>query len=171
MMIKRSLSILIGLSIIFILAACSSNNAAKDISKVLGIDLSNGKILQNTDSHGGFHGDGTTYVEISFDENNSKTVIEKLENNKEWNKLPLTDNLNTAVYGNESENTGSYVTNSDGKQLFPVVENGYYFFLDRHDDSNDPKDDTNLLNRHSFNFTIAIYDTDKHILHYCEFDT
>lgn len=48
----------------------------------------------------------------------------------------------------------------DGKTFFPMVYNGYHFFIDRHSESKDVKDDTDLLNRNSLNFAIAIYDTD-----------
>lgn len=94
-------------------------------------------------------------------------------NNEGWNKLPLTDNLNVVVYGKESpsESLGPYVTDDDGKTIFPVVENGYYFFMDRHSESKGINDDTNILNRYPFNFTIAIYDTDNQTIYYCEFDT
>lgn len=34
--------------------------------KTLGIDLSGGTISVNVNSHGGFHGDGITYVEITL---------------------------------------------------------------------------------------------------------
>ena len=44
-------------------------------------------------------------------------------------------------------------------------------FEDRHLESNDSRDDTELLDRHSYNFSIAIYDCDTNIMYYFEFDT
>lgn len=170
---KKYLSVLMFLFIAFIITSCSSNNSTKYISKTLGIDLSKGTISQSVDSHGGFHGDGITYVEMTFSEKDSKDIVRNLENNKDWNKLPLSENLNIVVYGKKSSNesVGPYITNNDLKPIFPMVHNGYYFFLDRHKESKDVKDDTDLLNRYSFNFTIAIYDIDNRALYYCEFDT
>ena len=87
--------------------------------------------------------------------------------------MPLPENLNTLVYGklNESESEGPYITDNDGNQKFPNIENGYYFFKDRHDENKNAIDDTNVLNRHSFNFTIAIYNSDTKVLYYYELDT
>ena len=53
----------------------------------------------------------------------------------------------------------------------PKIENGYYYFLDRHNESNDKYDDTNLNNRASWNFTLAIMDIDTNIIYYYELDT
>ncbi len=171
---KIYLSALMFFSIILIIiTACSSSNLAEEVSKTIGIDLSNGTVSQSTDSHGGFHGDGITYIKMTFSDKESKTIAKAIENNERWNKLPLTANLNIALYGKESSSgsIGPFVTKDDGKVLFPMVENGYYFFIDRHNESKDVKDDTDILNRYSFNFTIAIYDIDSQTLYYCELDT
>ncbi len=45
------------------------------------------------------------------------------------------------------------------------------YYSDRHSESRNEKDDAELFNRMSFNFTIAIYDTDNHVLYYYELDT
>jgi len=110
---------------------------------------------------------------MEFGDDENIVFVEELENNTSWSKLPLTDNLNIAVYGKKtiSESIGPFVINDKGDACFPLVDNGYYFFLDRNSESKDEKDDTNLLNRNSFNFTVAIYDIDKKVLHYYELDT
>ena len=53
----------------------------------------------------------------------------------------------------------------------PSIENGYWFFDNRHSNSISPKEDSNLFNQSSFNFTIAVYDIDTQTLYYLEFDT
>lgn len=170
---KIRLSTFLAVVMIIMLTACSSSNETKNISKMLGIDCSDGTISQSTDSHGGFHGDGSTYIEIKFDDTSGKTVAQEIENLTAWNELPLTDNLNTVVYGKESPSAsiGPYVVTSDGEPLFSTVTNGYYFFHDRHSESKDAKDDTDLFSRSSFNFTIALYDADTQTLYYFELDT
>jgi len=45
------------------------------------------------------------------------------------------------------------------------------FFIDRYSEIKDAKDDTDLLNRYCFNFTIAIYDKDKSDTLLLQFDT
>ncbi|MGO1469893.1 MAG: hypothetical protein ACTHW2_07710 [Tissierella sp.] len=165
--------LLLFLSISLILTACSSKKTIRNTSKTLGINLSDGIISKSIDSHSGFHGDGITYVEIMFSEEEGDKVTEIIENNEGWRSLPLTNNLNTAVYGKKSlsGSTGPFVTDDDGNSLIPIVDNGYYFFIDRQEEGKEMKDDKKLLGGFSFNFTIAIYDTDSEILYYFELDT
>ena len=66
---------------------------------------------------------------------------------------------------------GPYLTDDNNNPVIPQIENGYYYFLDRHSRSVDSYDDSDVLDRYSFNFTIAIYDADNDILYYVEFDT
>ncbi|NBI07841.1 hypothetical protein [Senegalia massiliensis] len=169
---KIYLNAFILITIIFI-TACSSSDLTKEISLTTGINFLDGRILKNVDSHGGFHGDGTTYIEIMFSDKENESIIRSIENNDRWGKLPLTDDLNIALYGkgSSSQFIGPLVTNDEGKGFFPTVENGYYFFIDRYSESKDKKDDTSIINRNSFNFTIAIYDKDSKTLYYCELDT
>lgn len=160
------------ISIMIFATACNSKDSTRKISNTLDIDLSSGTILQSEDSHGWF-GDGITYLEMTFSDAEAEFIIETIKLNEGWNTLPLTDTLNIAVYGSEAPklSKGPYLTFDDGKPIFPIIENGYYFFKDRHSNSLDIKDETNLLNRGSHNFTIAIYDVDNNRLHYCESDT
>lgn len=132
------------LSILFITTACSLSqlgNSKKDIEHTLGVDLSSATILQSLDSHGGFHGDGDTYVKMTFAADEGKTFEKELEKNVAWSKFPLTDNLNIVVYGKKSVSgsVAPLVANDNGEAYFPSVDNGYYFFLDRHSDSTDVK--------------------------------
>jgi len=171
---KRYFNILLlFLSISLIITACSSKKSIKDISKTVGISLPDGIISQNIDSHGSFNGDGITYVEVMFPKGEKETITEEIENNEGWRKLPLTNNLHTAVYGKKSPSgsTGPFVTDDDGNPLIPIVDNGYYFFIDRQEEGQEMKDDKKLLGGFSLNFTIAIYDTDNKILYYFELDT
>lgn len=96
---KKTLSLLIFLIIcITTITACSSNNLIKHISKTLGIDLTSGTIINSIDTHGGFHGDGITLVEITFSEEDGNAIAEMVEKNKGWSKLPLSENLSIVVY-------------------------------------------------------------------------
>lgn len=156
--------------------ACSSVfkvNPLIPLSFVLGADVSKGEITQSTDTHGGFLGDGCLFMMLDFEDEDGQALAAQLAENSEWSSLPLTDTLSALVYGTSgsSSSVGPYVTDSDGNALFPAVENGYYCFIDRYSDTIDPKDDTEVLSRNSFNFTIAIYDTDNNQLSYCKFDT
>lgn len=172
-MFKKMICIIGAALLIGSLAACSSDSEAKDISKTLGIDLSGGKILSSEDTHDGFHGDGNTYVAISFDENTGTALTGAIANNSDWCALPLSETLQTVVYGTTDGNakSGPYITDDQGASIIPSMKHGYYYFYDRHSESKNPKDDKELLNRSSLNFTIALYDMDHHKLYYDKMDT
>lgn len=147
------------------LAACGSQTPAKDISTALSIDVSSGKEIQFSDNHGGFHGDGTEYVVLEFSDD---SVLEQIKDNSAWTALSLDETAKALVYGvtEETSQIGPFLTDENGDTLFPEIENGYYILIDRHSQK-----EGNILERASFNFTLAIYDTDTNKLHYCEFDT
>lgn len=154
-----------------VFTACS-NDALNQLSDILMVTCTDGTIVFNEDHHEGFHGDGYCFIEVEFP-NTEKDLIEEIKQSDAWMPLPLTENLNTAVYGSATRYrvTGPLVTDNKQAVLFPAIMNGYYFFLDRSSESTNNKDDTDLLSRYSYNFTVAIYDTDTHRLYYYELDT
>ncbi len=159
--------------LLIIITGCraeKTNSILSEISKTIGADVSAGEVISESDSHGGFHGDGDTIVVIQFADTSFST---KVEENEEWNAMPLTENLTALVYGVQTEGSsvGPMIHSGDGTPAIPEVENGYYYFRDRHSQSTDPTDDSGVLGRASYNFTMAIYDTDSKILYYMELDT
>lgn len=123
-------------------------------------------VVEQLDTHGGFHGDGSYYLILDCSDNKEKAlgILEK------WNKLPLSQNLNLIMYGGEKDGVNyGYKLAEEAK--IPMVENGYYIFEDRSAESKDSTDDSELFDRGSFNFSIAIYDCDTHKMYYFEFDT
>ncbi|MCI8646570.1 MAG: hypothetical protein HFE76_07150 [Firmicutes bacterium] len=86
----------------------------------------------------------------------------------------MSENTAALVYGVVSETfvSGPYLTNGeDNEPLFPKIQNGYYYFLDKQIENGDMHDDAGVLGRHSMNFIIAIYDADTDTLYYGELDT
>ena len=157
-------------------AACSQESETdyiSYISKTLGFDMSGGTLVSSEDTHDGFHGDGDTYVEISFDDDSGADLADAMADNGDWHTFPLSDNLQAVVYGRVDGNTqyGPYITDDEGSSIIPQIEHGYYYFYDRHSESRNPKDDTKLLTRYSMNFTIALYDEDNNKLYCYELDT
>lgn len=129
------------------------------LSEELHVDMSGGTVVLHEDTHGGFHGDGETFCTVTFA---SESAVEThLSDCALWSSLPLTDNLYTAAYSLTTEDA----------PFFPTIENGYYYFCDRHPGIENDRDDSALLNRGSYNFTLAIYDTDSHTLYYYQLDT
>lgn len=115
-------------------------------------------VVEELDTHSGFFGDGYYYLILDCSDNKN----EALNKVKDWKKLPLSENLEHIMYGGYG---------LAEKARIPQTENGCYIFEDRSSESTDSADDTDLFNRHSFNFSIAVYDCDTDKLYYFEYDT
>ncbi len=111
-------------------------------------------VVEEIDTHGGFHGDGSYFLILDCSDNKDK-ALEKVKN---WNKLPLSENLNNVMYGNSLTEEAH----------LPIIENGYYMFKDRQTDGTD---DSAIFDKASYNFSIAFYDSDTDKMYYFDFDT
>ncbi len=168
---------LAGICLIVICSLTACGNTDPDpqeiVSEGLGISVSDSEVISYWDDHGGFHGDGTTFITLQF---SGDDVLEEILESGEWSAFPLDETVEILVYGKEYEwdeeslQYGPYVTDDNFNPIFPEVENGYYRLIDRYT-SSQGEEDTDILNRDSYNFTLGIYDTDTDILYYCKFDT
>lgn len=125
-----------------------------DISHTLATEISQGQVLEHWDDHGGFHGDGSTFVKI-------KAAVQ-IPETKYWHPLPAPENIAKAL---------SFCRDEKDLREIPEVANGYWFFQDRHIQSMYPASYAAIHQRSSWNFTLAVYDTDTEMLYYFEFDT
>lgn len=122
------------------------------IGKALGVDLSAGTLTGFEDTHGGFHGDGKTTAVVELG-----GLEETLTGAAGWKPLPLSENAARAVR----------LCGGEGA----AVQEGFYYLCDRHSESRDPYDDTQLHSRASWNFTAAVYDSQRGLLYFYQFDT
>lgn len=152
------------------IAGCESRNVLDSVSDTLEVDVGKGAVLSESDSHGGFQGDGTAYAVISFSD---ADCLNQIVESAAWRPLPLSEHLTALIYGQEGENgkLGPMLCDRDGEPLPPRIQNGYYCFVDRHPLSQDKKDDSDVFSRSSYNFSVGIYDTDTDTLYYMELDT
>lgn len=132
------------------------------IEESLGVAVSDAVIVIGYDDHSGFHGDGTMYAVLEFSDD---TLERTISNPGGWHVLPLTEDLQTLVYGTWGPDAvvGPFIGIT-----MPEVERGYWYFYDRQGDTTE---DDLVLTRSSYNYTIAIYDADAERLYYCEYDT
>ena len=123
-------------------------------------------IIDEYNTHGGFHGDGYYYLILDCSQNADKarSIVES------WTTLPLSENLHIVMYGGEKDGI-NYGYNFAEEAHWPTIKNGVYKFVDRHSESKNSSDDSDLLDRYSVNFSIAVYDLDSNILYYFEMDT
>lgn len=137
-----------------LLTACGGDGELRELrqlGRALGLDLSAWVLVRYEDSHGGFHGDGLTAAEVEIG-----GLAGQLGELPGWKPLPLSENGAEAL---------ELVGGPKG------VKEGFYYLYDRHSQSQDPFDGSELHQRFSWNFTLAVYDGKNERLYYYEFDT
>ena len=161
---KKILTSLLFLSLfVSVLTACGTKG--DEAAKVLGLDISNGEEISNVDTHGGFHGDGTTCIVYHFDDD---TILEEIKSSAKWKEFPLDDTVQALVYGwsDGATQIGPMLNDNEGHPIVSEIRNGYYLLIDRQNGA-----EGDILDRYSFNFTLGLYDTDTNTLYFCELDT
>ena len=100
-------------------------------------------------------------------------MLEQVEQDARWEPLPLDETEQTLAYGISGDwgSMGPYLTDEEGKALLPQVEEGYSLLLDRHQEAKEGEDRAQILERYSFNLTLALYDSGTNTLYFCELDT
>lgn len=145
-------------------AGCSGEAQHRDaIADILGLSLSGGSEVRYEDTHGGFHGDGYTRAIYSFEEDLAPDIAQ----NEGWKALPATAGLDELLDGS----VGGPFLAREGLPFFPRIEEGFYYFRDRHSQAIDDRDESLLFTRASQNFTLALYDPATDRLYYVAFDT
>lgn len=139
-----------------LLVGCGKSDYKDYVSELGGIDISAAKVVSSQDSHGGFHGDGV--LAVSFDCSDVSDAA--LDGMKAWTEFPLSDNMQHVVYGGFNDEV-----------IIPEITNGCYLFHDRHSESTDPTDDSQLFDRYSYNFSLLLFDFDTNMLYLIEVDT
>ena len=152
-----------------ILYACGTESGQAVVSGELGIDVSACEVISASDTHGGFHGDGTTFIVLDCADGD---VLNQIREKSGWRTFPPDDSVKALVYGieNETEHIGPYLTDQEGNPLVPEIENGYYMLIDRQI-TEGWATGADILHRDSFNFALGLYDADTELLYYCELDT
>lgn len=156
-----------------LLSGCLGGGVQDQIQQQVGIDVSGGTVLSQSDTHGGFHGDGISCFAYTFSDDSCLQQVSQADG---WSAFPLNETAQILLYGvtEETETTifsaGPYFIDQEGACLVPPIENGWYRLVDRHSDVGTP-DDEGLLARGSFNCTLAVYDEDTATFYFCELDT
>lgn len=160
---KKILAAILTVALLFALSSCT---IAFEAENYFGFSKESYAVVSEEDTHGGFLGDGYYYLVLDCS-GNMDAALSIVES---WKRLPLSQNLEFLMYGGDKDGTTYGYGLADEVQM-PEIENGYYCFEDRHAEANDSSDDSALLSRASYNFTLAVYDSDTNRLHYFEFDT
>ena len=145
---------------ILLITGCRKTLSPNDyIKEKINIDISNCIVIRDIDNRNIFNL-GETIIEA-----NCKYDKEKIENQlKEYNKLPLSENINKIMY-DEQQNYKLGINNK-----IPEITNGYYFIIDRYNKKEIKYNDENLLKQASLKFTLVLYDIDTSTFYYLEYD-
>ena len=142
----------------------------------LDINIGGGEIADCHDDHGGFLGDGETFVEVHFAD---PAFAQALAGRDDWHALPLDPDVDQFIY----HYYGTYWSpswDSEREQWLPAkvpdIEHGYWCLVDRQPESYRTErvredEPYSINNRYSYNLTIGLYDTDHDILYVLALDT
>lgn len=131
-------------------------------SEIFHLPITTGKETVKFDTHGGFHGDGDSYIIFSYE---NDFLEEQIKQDVHWRELPLNENLVELL---------RYVDESDfdySRKMIPEVKHGYYYFYNRIENVKNKYNESDVFKKGAFNFTVGVYDIDKNQLHIIEVDT
>lgn len=136
-----------------------------EISKKIEIDIPLIAKLERKDTHSGFHMDGETLIKVYLTDKQTEKVVSQINENKHWREFPMTDRAVESAIGR--------VYDDEMEIPMTTIQNGYWFYLDRHSESDNRYDENERFDekRASRNYTIAVLDTDSNILYYYKLDT
>ena len=120
-----------------------------EVAEKLSLDISSATVLEEWDTHGGFHGDGVAFLKL--------TVVDGFERNLGvgWKPFPLTEDSEVYRYYYEWGGTFEHPDVS-GVKVIPEITNGYWWY---------EAEGTGL------NWNFAALDMDTDTLYYYEFDS
>lgn len=159
---KRVLCLILVGVLLLSLAGCGSlGKAQRHIQKRTGLDLdlSGCRIVTETDTHGGFLGDGEYLLVLDCSSSEDRILAQT----GGWAAFPLSENIRTVLYDwGAAEQYG-----------IPAIAGGAWYFYDRFPDDAalDRRSDARLLSRPAVNFSLLLYDAENSTLYYYEMDT
>ena len=169
MKVTRWIALVLCISVLLLSTACSSVRSAdalKNISDKTEVDFSSAAVSLYQDTHEGFLGDGATFAVVNC---KNTGIKEKIAANPNWKPFPPSDTIRRIFYG--IKGSSSLLSQLKGSPEIPDIQMGYYYFLDRHDESKDRHSEEGVFDRASLNFSAAVYDDATDRLFFFEFDT
>lgn len=109
----------------------------------------------------GFHNDGTIYKTFDLNDDEMKKTIIDIKDNKHWKKGEMPTELKEML-------------NSDQLKELIAVNDGYYYFKDRHPEATGNIYEYNKVqfnSRYSVNYIVGVLDTEDNKLYYYQRDT
>lgn len=164
---KVLLYILIVLTLLLGYRKYESKDIRKNHEKLIGIKIpKNSELLELSDSHGGFHGDGVYYEVVQLDKEIVNEFLSNALQTVGWRNLPMNKLLHKFIYG---ERTVDYSYGGRGEMIPSYIKHGIYFYKDKKTDLYSDES-VNLFDA-SHNFIYSILDFKTGRLYILEFDS
>ena len=122
-------------------------------------------IIEEYDTHGGLHGDGLLYIKA--DCGNEPEQIEKIT--ESWSNFPIPEEIEVLLSGGTVE-SGSFYGGVLENDAILKPNSGKYYFENRAD-GEENSDYVNILKSYSKNFSVGIYDAERQLLYWIEYDS
>ena len=145
------------------------------VEKAYHLQLDGATVDEAWDTHGGFHGDGNTYIVLSLSESiedqitaQNNEYISETKTGGPWYRI----NEYPVAYASMAQEVKDY-RNSEGgyPQILPEITNGYFCVINSFDNKNEYVFLTEDASLGSFwNWELAVYDIDQMKLYYYESD-
>jgi hypothetical protein len=162
---------LIGIGIYWFLVRPNAYKYDNSYKSLIGINLpASSTVLRNEDGHGGFHGDGESYLEIQLTKDGVEKFISDAKETQRWFTFPLPEDVKIILYGGDYGGT-SYHIDEISKTIPKDIKNGIYFFRDRFAENYPEEKDKSIYSRGAYNVTISILNFDTNKLYIYELDT
>jgi hypothetical protein len=146
------------------------------VEKAYHLQLDGATVDEAWDTHGGFLGDGTTYIVLSLSESiedqitaQNNEYVGETKTGGPWYSI----SEYALAYTSLAEEVKDYrVSTVDYPQLLPTIENGYFCLINDFQSKNDyvffTEDTAQGL---YMNWRLAVYDSDTLKLYYYEYDS
>ena len=128
-----------------------------------------GKIIKFTDNHNGLLGDGNTYVVIQYTKDEFIKILSPIKSGVSWKKMPIAKEI-LLIPGISNTDNHHFLNN----HFLPVSKkSGVYYFIDSQIEGADNKEllKKPIYKRNSFNYTLAILDSNTKRLYLFREDT
>ncbi len=156
--------IIVGVGSVLLISNMRVKNRLEHISNSIELEFSDCSFYSEKNTHDGFLGDGEYFAKVICND----IKYDNLASN--WKRLPLTKPLIEAT-GIRTCSSGNGCKDVYERYSIPQITNGYYYFLDRHHDSTDKYDDSDINDRSSYNYSLAFLDINNNTIYYYELDT
>lgn len=161
---------LLSFVLLCLMSGCGGKNMNAYIGKQIGLSLPNCAKIKYTDTHGG-NGDGDLYAVVSFPDSKTAAQFSGSLAKADW-PTKFTDDMVPWFYGGaivtkgEASSTDGYFR--DMNLDVPKVKNGYFFYRDRY---REQYGEPCSFAPYTWNFTMAVFDSDTDTLYFIEGDS